>query len=49
MKQNLAQKRTKKNPQKWTCKFCDYSTSHKASFIRHKSTLKHKKMQMKQK
>ena len=43
MKQNLAQKRTKKNPQKWTCKFCDYSTSHKASFIRHKSTLKHKK------
>lgn len=43
MKQNLAQKRTKKNPQKWTCKFCDYSTSHKASFIRHKTTLKHKK------
>jgi hypothetical protein len=43
MKQNLAQKRTNKKPQKWTCKICDYLTSHKGSFIRHKSTLKHKK------
>tara|TARA_Y100001935_G_C17236232_1_gene473166 strand:- start:33 stop:1052 length:1020 start_codon:yes stop_codon:yes gene_type:complete len=43
MKQNLAQKRTKQKSKIWTCEFCDYSTSHKASFARHKTTRKHQK------
>ena len=43
MKHNLAQKRTNQNTKKWTCELCDYSTSHKASFARHKRTLKHRK------
>ena len=43
MKQDLAQKRTNKKPKIWTCELCDYSTSHKASFARHKRTLKHQK------
>ena len=43
MKQDLAQKRTNKKMKIWTCELCDYSTSHKASFARHKRTLKHRK------
>ena len=43
MKHNLAQKRTNQKLKKWTCELCDYSTSHKASFARHKRTLKHRK------
>ena len=30
-----------KNPQKYCCKFCDYSTSNKKDFIKHEATLKH--------
>jgi hypothetical protein len=43
MKHNLAQKRTKTKTKLLTCELCDYSTSHKASFTRHKRTLKHRK------
>jgi len=43
MKHDLAQKRTNKKIKNMTCEICDYSTSHKASFMRHKRTLKHRK------
>ena len=43
MKHNLAQKSTKPKSKILTCELCDYNTSHKASFARHKTTAKHRK------
>jgi len=36
-------KKGRKNPQKFYCKYCDYTTCHKNKFARHISTLKHTK------
>ena len=38
-------KKTQKNPQKYECEFCLFSSSNKKDFNRHLATDKHKKQQ----